>query len=70
VLLKLSLDLVKHERACASLGQPIAEQPDGLGVWNAAALGQIEKLKEAGDRAVDIQAHHRPRCRAAAAPES
>ena len=47
VLLQLLLDLLEHECASAGLGQEVAEQPDRLGVGDAAAFDQIEELQEA-----------------------
>lgn len=44
MLLQLPLYLLEHLRARAGLSQVITEQPDRLGVGDAAALGQIKKL--------------------------
>lgn len=44
--MQLLLDLVEHERTGARLGQAVAEQPDGLGIGDAVALGQVEELQE------------------------
>ena len=47
LLLQLLLDLLEHECAGAGLGQAVAQQPDRLGVGDAAAFDQIEELQEA-----------------------
>lgn len=46
MFLQLLLDLLEHQRAGAGLGQTVAEQLDRLGVGDAAALGQLQKLQE------------------------
>ena len=46
VLMQLLLYLVEHKRAGSGLGQSVARQPDGFGVGDAAALGQVEELQE------------------------
>jgi len=46
LLLELLLDLLEHQRARAGLRQAIAEQPNRLGIGDAAAFGQIQKLQE------------------------
>ena len=47
MLMQLLLYLVEHKRADSGLGQSVARQPDGFGVGDAAALGQVEELQEA-----------------------
>jgi len=41
------LDLLEHLVAYASLGQTVTEQPNRLGIRDAAALGQVEETQEA-----------------------